>query len=148
MNLSNLKPAPGSIKKSKRIGRGQGSAKGGTSTRGTKGGQSRAGHKNKMGFEGGQMPIQRRVPKFGFKNINRIEYIAVNLSTLQKLNELHGVDVFNPEAFRKFGLASKSDKVKILGQGELKSKLEVTAHGFSATALAAIEKIGGKAIKI
>ena len=148
MDLSNLKPAPGSVKRSKRIGRGQGSGKGGTATKGTKGGQSRAGHKNKLGFEGGQMPIQRRVPKFGFKNINRVEYVAVNLSTLQKLNDLHGLEVFDPETFRKYGLVSKNSLYKILGQGELKSKVDVTAHAFSGSAVTAIEKLGGKAIKI
>jgi large subunit ribosomal protein L15 len=148
MDLSNLKPARGSVKKGKRVGRGQGSGKGGTATRGTKGGQSRAGHSTKRGFEGGQMPIQRRVPKFGFKNINRIEYVPVNLSTLQKLNETKGIQKFDLEVYKQQGLASKTALIKILGRGELKAKIEVTAHAFSKSAKAAIEQIGGKAINV
>ena len=148
MDLSNLKPAKGSTKNSKRIGRGQGSGKGGTSTKGTKGGQSRAGYKSKSGFEGGQMPLQRRVPKFGFKNINRKEYVPVNLAVLQKLSEAHKIVKFDMEVYRKFGLVSKKDLVKILGLGELKAALEVTAHKFSKSAIEAIEKVGGKVINL
>jgi large subunit ribosomal protein L15 len=148
MYLSNLKPAEGSVKKSKRIGRGQGSGKGGTATKGTKGGQSRAGYKSKLGFEGGQMPIQRRVPKFGFKNVNRKEYAPVNLMKLQKLYDDHKIDKFGPEVFAEYGIASKNSLIKVLGKGELKAKLEVTAHAFSKSAILAIEQIGGKAIKI
>jgi large subunit ribosomal protein L15 len=148
MDLSNLKPAVGSTKKVKRLGRGQGSGRGGTSTRGTKGAQSRASHKIKIGFEGGQMPLQRRVPKYGFKNFNRVEYVPINLVTLQVLHEKNGIDKFDPEVFKKFGLISKKSLVKILGRGELKAKLEVVAHSFSATAKESIEKKGGKAIKL
>jgi large subunit ribosomal protein L15 len=148
MYLSNLKPAKGSIKKSKRVGRGQGSGKGGTSTRGTKGGQSRAGHKNKMGFEGGQMPIQRRVPKFGFKNPNRKEYTPINLLKLQQIFDQHQINKFTPEVFVEYGIASKHSIIKILAKGELTATLEVTAHAFSKSAITAIEQIGGKAIKI
>lgn len=148
MDLSNLKPAKGSTKNSKRIGRGQGSGKGGTSTKGTKGGQSRAGYKSKPGFEGGQMPLQRRVPKFGFKNINRKEYVPINLAVLQRMNEAHKIDKFDMEVYRKYGLASKNDLIKILGLGELKVALVVTAHKFSKSAIEAIEKVGGKVINL
>lgn len=148
MDLSNLKPAKGSIKNKKRIGRGQGSGRGGTSTKGHKGAQSRSGYKRKAGFEGGQMPLFRRVPKFGFKNINRKEYRAINLSTLQKLVDDKKVKVIDQDVLMQNGLASKNDLIKILGQGELKAKLEVTANAFSKTATAAIEAQGGTATKI
>ena len=144
MKLHELKPAEGSTKNSKRTGRGQGSGKGGTSTRGHKGAKSRSGYKTKIGFEGGQMPLQRRVPKFGFKNINRVEYKGINLDTIQNLidNSKKTGDI-NPEILIENGLANKKDLVKILGRGELKSKINIKAHGFSATAKAAIEKLGG-----
>jgi large subunit ribosomal protein L15 len=147
MNLSNLKPAKGSTHKVKRIGRGQGSGRGGTSTRGHKGAQSRSGYSRKFGFEGGQMPIQRRLPKYGFTNINRIEYKPVNISTLQQLADKHNISVINIETFIEAGLISKNDRVKVLGNGELNSTLEVTAHAFSKSAIAAIEAKQGKAIK-
>ena len=143
MDLSNLKPAEGSTKKRKRIGRGQGSGHGGTSTRGHKGAGSRSGTKIKPGFEGGQMPLQRRVPKFGFKSLNRVEYVGINLDVLQRMAE-----EFNQDTFRTHGITSKNDLVKILGRGELKSKLEIKAHAFSATAQKAIEAAGGTATKI
>lgn len=147
MNLSNLKPAEGSVKnQGKRIGRGQGSGKGGTATRGHKGAKSRSGYSKKVGFEGGQMPLQRRVPKFGFTNINRKEHQGINLDTLQKLvddKKIKGTLDF--ETIVSLGLAGKNELVKILGRGELKSKLTVTAHKFTATAKAAIEAAGGKA---
>lgn len=145
MDLSNLKPAEGSIKKVKRIGRGQGSGKGGTSTRGHKGAKARSGYKSKMGFEGGQMPLYRRVPKFGFKNINRVEYHGINIDTLQKLASEYSLTAIDVEALINHGLANKSDRVKILGRGELTVKLEVSAHAFSATAVKAIEAQGGVA---
>ncbi|MEJ2595536.1 MAG: 50S ribosomal protein L15 [bacterium] len=148
MDLSNLKPAKGSVGKKKRIGRGEGSGKGGTSTKGHKGAQSRSGYKRKAGFEGGQMPLFRRVPKFGFRNMNRKEYRAINLSTLQKLVDEKKVKTINHEVLIQHGMASKNDLIKILGQGELKAKLDVTADAFSKTAMAAIEAQGGKAIKI
>lgn len=144
MNLHNLTPADGSVKKSKRVGRGQGSGKGGTSKRGHKGAQSRSGYSRKAGFEGGQMPIQRRVPKFGFKNPFRVEYNPINLSTIQSLADEFGIKSFDPEVFREHGLVSKTDKIKILGTGTLKSAIEVKAHGFSQTAKTAIEEKGGK----
>ncbi len=143
MDLSNLKPAKGSIKKEKRIGRGTGSGHGGTSTRGHKGAKSRSGYSKKLGFEGGQMPLVRRVPKFGFKNFNRVEYKGVNLDTLQQLSEKNTTTVITIETLIEAGFISKRDKVKILGRGELKAKLEVTAHAFSATAKKAIEDLGG-----
>ena len=144
MKLHELKPAEGSTKNKKRVGRGQGSGKGGTSTRGHKGAKSRSGYKTKIGFEGGQMPLQRRVPKFGFKNINRVEYKGINLDTIQNLidNSKKLVDL-NPEILIENGLANKKDLVKILGRGELKSKVNIKAHGFSASAKATIEKLGG-----
>ncbi|MCP4909416.1 MAG: 50S ribosomal protein L15 [Bacteroidetes bacterium] len=148
MDLSNLKPAEGSVKNKKRIGRGQGSGRGGTSTKGHKGAQSRSGYKRKIGFEGGQMPLFRRVPKFGFKNINRKEYRGVNLSVLQELADNKKVTEINKEILIENGLASKNDLIKILGNGELKAKLEVTANGFTKTAQAAIEAQGGTATKI
>lgn len=148
MNLSNLKPAKGSVKKVKRIGRGQGSGRGGTSTRGHKGAGSRSGHKNKIGFEGGQMPLQRRVPKVGFKPINRIEYVGVNLDVLQGLAERFNLKTIDFAAIQEHGLASKNDLVKILGRGEINAKLEVTAHAFSETAQKAIEAAGGSIVKL
>ena len=144
MKLHELKPAEGSTKNKKRIGRGQGSGKGGTSTRGHKGAKSRSGYKTKIGFEGGQMPLQRRVPKFGFKNINRVEYKGINLDTIQNfIDNSKKLEELNPEILIENGLANKKDLVKILGRGELKSKVNIKAHGFSATAKAAIEKLGG-----
>jgi ribosomal protein L15, bacterial/organelle len=143
IDLSNLKPASGSVKKRKRIGRGQGSGHGGTSTRGHKGAQSRSGYSRTRGFEGGQMPLQRVVPKFGFKNINRVEYKAINLAMLQTLVEKSNVAEIDVAALISAGLVSKNDKVKILGNGELKAKLTVKAHGFSKSAKEAIEKLGG-----
>lgn len=148
MNLSNLKPASGSVKKVKRIGRGQGSGRGGTSTRGHKGAGSRSGHKTKIGFEGGQMPLQRRVPKVGFKPINRTEYVGVNLDVLQGLAEKFNLTSIDFAAIQEHGLASKNDLIKILGRGEVKAKLEVTAHAFSATAQKAIEAAGGSIVKL
>ncbi len=145
MDLSNLKPAKGSVKAKKRIGRGQGSGRGGTSTRGHKGAQSRSGYKRKIGFEGGQMPLFRRVPKFGFKNINRKEYQGVNLDSLQKLADEKKVTVIDQAVLVENGLASKNDLIKILGRGELKAKLEVSAHAFTKSAKAAIEAQGGQA---
>ena len=146
MKLSSLKPAEGSVKTRKRVGRGQGSGLGGTSARGHKGAQSRSGYSRKRGFEGGQMPLQRRVPKFGFKNINRVEYKAINLDTLQALAESAGLKVINFETLYSNGLVSKSDLVKILSRGALTSALEIHAKGFSSAAVAAIEAAGGKAI--
>jgi large subunit ribosomal protein L15 len=145
MDLSNLKPAKGSIKKEKRIGRGEGSGHGGTSTRGHKGAKSRSGYSKKLGYEGGQMSLVRRVPKFGFKNFNRIEYKGINLDVLQQLAEKKGLSVVTPEVLIESGYASKNDRIKILGRGELKVKLDVTVHGFSATAKKAIEELGGVA---
>lgn len=148
MNLSNLKPAKGATKKSKRIGRGQGSGHGGTSTKGHKGQKARTGNSKKIGFEGGQMPLQRRVPKFGFKNINRVEYKGINLDAIQLLIDNKKVAEITPEVIVKNGLASKNDKIKVLGRGELKSKIKVSVHAFSATAKAAIEAKGGEAVTI
>lgn len=145
MDLSRLKPANGSTKSSKRIGRGQGSGKGGTSTRGHKGAQSRSGYSRKFGFEGGQMPLHRRVPKFGFKNMNRVEYHGINLDTLQKLADTKNLTIITPATLADYGLANKKDLIKILGRGELKAKLEVTAHAFSEKAKSAIEAQGGVA---
>jgi large subunit ribosomal protein L15 len=143
MNLNNLTPAKGSVKSVKRIARGQGSGHGGTSTRGHKGAKSRSGYSKKVGFEGGQMPLQRRVPKFGFKNINRVEYKAINLDIIQSLIERKNVTEINLEVLRDNGLISRNDLVKILGRGELKSKINVIAHKFSDTAKAGIEAQGG-----
>ena len=148
MNLSNLKPAKGSVKKVKRIGRGQGSGRGGTSTRGHKGAGSRSGHKTKIGFEGGQMPLQRRVPKVGFKPINRTEYVGVNLDILQNLAEKFNLTSIDFAAIQEHGLASKNDLVKILGRGELKAKVTVSAHKFSSSAKAGIEAQGGSISEI
>ena len=144
MKLENLKPAKGAIHTSKRIGRGQGSGKGGTATRGTKGAQARAGYEHKIGFEGGQMPIQRRLPKFGFKNPTRVEYQGVNVATLQQLSEKLGTKTFDVETLIGAGFASKNKPVKILGNGEVTAALEVTAHAFSKSAVAKIEAAGGK----
>lgn len=148
MNLNNLKPAEGSIKTRKRVGRGQGSGRGGTSTRGHKGAKSRSGYSQKFGFEGGQMPLQRRVPKYGFKNINRVEYHGINLDMIQKLVDAKNITDITPEVLSENGLASKNDLVKILGRGELKSKVNIKAHAFSAKAQSSIEAAGGKAEKI
>ncbi len=148
MDLSNLKPAEGSIKKGKRIGRGQGSGRGGTSTRGHKGAQSRSGYSRKFGFEGGQMPLYRRVPKFGFKNFNRKEFHGINIDVLQKLAEAKKLKMIDPAILVDNGLASKNDMIKILGRGELKAKLEVKAHAFSDSAVKAIEAQGGVTTKI
>ena len=148
MNLSNLQPAEGSThNQNKRLGRGEGSGKGGTSTRGHKGAKSRSGYSKKIGFEGGQMPLQRRVPKFGFKNINRVEYQGINLDTLQGLVE-NGVitEAVDFTVFVDTRLATKNSLVKILGRGELKAKLKVSAHKFTATAKAAIEAAGGEVV--
>jgi large subunit ribosomal protein L15 len=146
MNLSNLKPAEGSVKNRKRIGRGQGSGRGGTSTRGHKGAKSRSGYSSKVGFEGGQMPLQRRVPKVGFKNINRVEYRGINLDVLQELAIKTGLAKIDLSVLVTNGLASKNDLVKILGRGELKAKLEVNVHAFSASAKTSIEAQGGTAV--
>lgn len=145
MDLSNLKPAKGSTKTSKRLGRGQGSGKGGTSTRGHKGAKSRSGYTHKIGFEGGQMPLHRRVPKFGFKNRNRVEYRSINIDILQKLADEYKATSIDPELLLSHGLVGKNDLVKVLGRGELKSKLEVKAHAFSGKAKSAIEAQGGVA---
>ena len=143
MELNNLKPAEGSVRKEKRIGRGQGSGHGGTSTRGHKGAKSRSGYSSKKGFQGGQMPLQRLVPKFGFKNINRVEYKAINLSTLQLLADELKLTTVDFQTFLDAGFVSKNDKVKILAKGELTTKLDVKAHAFSKTAKEAIEKLEG-----
>ena len=143
MKLNTLTPAEGSTKTKKRIGRGQGSGRGGTSTRGHKGAKSRSGYSRKEGFEGGQMPLQRRVPKFGFTSPNRVEYKAINLDTLQELAEKSKAKTITNETLIENGLAGKNDLIKILGRGELTSKIDVTAHKFSASAVAAIEKAGG-----
>ena len=145
MQLNKLKPAKGATKSDKRIGRGQGSGRGGTSTRGHKGAKSRSGYSRKVGFEGGQQPIQRRLPKFGFKNPNRVECKAVNLGVLQQLVTSKGISDFNQDVFVENGLASKNELVKVLGTGELSDKINVTAHGFSASAKEAIESKGGTA---
>jgi large subunit ribosomal protein L15 len=148
MNLHNLKPAKGSIKTRKRIGRGQGAGTGGTSTRGHKGARSRSGYSTKIGFEGGQMPLQRRLPKFGFNNIHRVAYKAINLSDIQVLVEKTNTTTINLEFLQANGLASKNDLIKILAGGELTRAIEVTAHSFSKSAEQAIEKVGGKAVKL
>ncbi len=148
MDLSNLKPAKGSTKTRKRIGRGQGSGTGGTATKGHKGQKSRSGYSRKTGFEGGQMPLQRRVPKFGFKNINRKEYKGVNVSTLQELADSKKITDITLEVLIENGLVRKNALVKILGNGELKSKLTITAHAFSKSAIVAIEAQGGTAEQI
>ncbi|HQN92623.1 MAG TPA: 50S ribosomal protein L15 [Prolixibacteraceae bacterium] len=148
MNLSNLKPAAGATHNEKRIGRGQGSGHGGTSTRGHKGAKSRSGYSKKIGFEGGQMPIQRVLPKFGFKNLNRVEYKAINLSTLQTLAEKLNITAIDLEILYANGLTGKNDKVKILGKGELKTKLDVKANAFSKSAKEAIENLQGTTVII
>ena len=148
MNLSNLKPAEGSTKQRKRVGRGQGSGRGGTSTRGHKGAKSRSGYSRKIGFEGGQMPLQRRVPKFGFTNINRKEFKGINLDTLQALIDNKKLKKVTKEDLVQNGLAGKKDLIKILGRGELKAKVEITVDAFSKSAVAAIEKAGGKAVAL
>ena len=148
MNLSNLKPANGSIKHSKRIGRGAGSGKGGTATRGNKGAKARSGYHQKVGFEGGQMPLYRRVPKFGFKNLNRVEYVGINIDTLNALAEAKNITDFNIDVLKENGLISGKDRIKILGRGELAKAVNVTAHAFSATAKKAIEDKGGVATVI
>lgn len=149
MSLHNLQPAEGSVKKEKRIARGEGSGKGGTATRGHKGQKSRSGYSRKIGFEGGQMPLQRRVPKFGFTNINRKEYVGINLDKLQTLvDEGKITDTVNLEILVANRVVSKTELVKILGRGELKAKLNITAHKFTATAKAAIEAAGGEAVTL
>jgi len=148
MDLSNLKPAPGSVKKEKRIGRGEGSGRGGTSTRGHKGAKSRSGYSRMVGFEGGQMPLQRRVPKSGFKNLNRVDYKAINLSTLEALATKLDTDCIDFETLLTAGLVNKNALVKILGKGKLTRKLEVHAHAFSKSAQASIEAIQGTAVKL
>ena len=148
MDLSNLKPAKGSVKRNKRLGRGQGSGKGGTSTRGHKGAKQRAGYKKKIGFEGGQMPLQRRVPKYGFKNVNRKEYKGINIGVLQTLAENNKLEIINPEVLISAGFISKNALVKILGKGTLEKKLEVHAHAFSKSAAAAIEAKNGTVVKL
>ena len=146
MELHKLKPAEGSTKNRKRVGRGEGSKRGGTSTRGHKGAKSRSGYSRKVGFEGGQQPLQRRVPKFGFTNPNRVEYNGVNIDTLQQLFDCKKIkSKVDKQVLIDNGLVQKNDLVKILGRGELKSKLSVTADAFSSTAKAAIEKAGGSA---
>ena len=149
MELHNLKPAKGSVKKGKRIGRGEGSKRGGTATRGHKGQKSRSGYSKKIGFEGGQQPLQRRVPKFGFTNPNRVEYKGVNLDRLQELVDNKKIKTkVDKQTLIDNGLAKKKDLVKILGRGELKAKLDITIHSFSKSAKAAIEKAGGSATVI
>ena len=148
MDLSTLKPAKGSVKSRKRIARGQGSGKGGTATKGHKGAKSRSGYKIRIGHEGGQMPLQRRIPKYGFKNINRKEYKAINLDTLQQLADKKKTESIDIETIVKAGLASKNDLIKILGKGKLSSKLEVKAHAFSKSAVAAIEALQGSVTKV
>ena len=148
MNLSNLKPADGSRKQRKRVGRGEGSGHGGTSTRGHKGAKSRSGYKSKIGFEGGQMPLQRRVPKFGFRNPNRVEYKGINLDTLQELITRKSLTEVTLASLQENGLAGKRDLVKILGRGELTSGVKIEAHKFSATAQSAIEGAGGQAVSL
>lgn len=148
MDLSNLKPARGSVKNGKRLGRGQGSGRGGTSTRGHKGAKSRSGYSKKIGFEGGQMPLQRRLPKFGFKNINRVEYKAINISTIQTLAEKLDVEVIDFQTLVAAGLVSKNALVKVLGRGEIAKKLEIHAHAFSKSAVLAIEAKQGTVVKI
>jgi large subunit ribosomal protein L15 len=145
MKLENIKPADGSVKNRKRIARGTGSGRGGTSTRGHKGAKSRSGYSRKVGFEGGQMPLQRRIPKFGFNNPNRTEFKAINLDILEQLVVKTKATVVDFELLKKNGFASKNDKVKILGRGELKSKVEIKAHAFSSSAVTAIENAGGTA---
>jgi large subunit ribosomal protein L15 len=148
MKLNNLTPATGSTHTSKRLGRGQGSGKGGTATRGTKGAQARAGYEHKIGFEGGQMPIQRRLPKFGFKNPTRVEYKAINVADIEALAAAAGLQELGIAEIVSSGLAGKNDLVKVLGNGEIKTAVTVTAHAFSKSAIAKIEAAGGKATVI
>ena len=148
MKLNNLKPAEGSVKARKRIGRGTGSGRGGTSTRGHKGAKSRSGYSKKIGFEGGQMPLQRRVPKYGFKNINRVEYKAVNLATLQALAESKSLETINVQTLVAAGFISSTQLVKVLANGTLTAKLTVEAHAFSQKAAEAIEAAGGTVVKL
>jgi large subunit ribosomal protein L15 len=148
MELHNLKPAEGSTKNRKRIARGEGSGKGGTATRGHKGAKSRSGYSRKVGFEGGQMPLQRRVPKFGFKNFNRVEFVPFNLDRLSAIAEKFNLDVISPETLHANSIIAKGDLVKILGNGELSKGVEVHAHSFSKSALKAIEDKGGKAVNL
>ncbi|MFN6945422.1 MAG: 50S ribosomal protein L15 [Cytophagaceae bacterium] len=148
MNLSSLKPASGSVKNRKRIGRGTGSGRGGTSTKGHKGAQSRSGYSVKIGFEGGQMPLQRRIPKFGFNRPNRVVFKPINLDVLQTLAEKISSEVIDLDTLVSNGLMSKNDKVKVLGRGEISKKLDIKVHAFSSSAVKAIEKAGGKATTI
>lgn len=149
MNLHSLEPAKGSVHNSKRIGRGQGSGKGGTSTRGHKGAKSRSGNSTKIGFEGGQMPLQRRIPKYGFNNVNRVEYRGINLDVIQGLVDKNKItSEVSKEILVKNGLASKNDKIKILGRGELKTSLTITVDKFTKSAQEIIEKAGGKAVAL
>ncbi|SFW63148.1 LSU ribosomal protein L15P [Sinomicrobium oceani] len=150
MNLSNLQPAEGSVHKDgKRVGRGEGSGKGGTAARGHKGAKSRSGYSKKIGFEGGQMPLQRRVPKFGFKNINRKEYVGINLGTLQDMVDKGVItDTVDMDILVTNRVVKRSDLVKILGGGELKAKLKISVHKFTASAKAAVEKAGGEAVTL
>ena len=148
MNLNNLKPAEGSVKTRKRVGRGAGSGLGGTSTRGNKGAKQRSGYKKKIGFEGGQMPIQRRMPKYGFKNINRVEYKAINLSSLDALATAKSINKIDVETLHQAGLVGKKDLVKILSNGTLSVALEVSAHAFSKKAEEAIVAAGGSVVKV
>jgi large subunit ribosomal protein L15 len=148
MKLNNLKPAAGATHSRRRLGRGPGSGLGGTSTRGHKGAKARSGYKNKIGFEGGQMPLQRRLPKFGFKNINRVEYQAVNLSSIQALAEKNNLTKIGVEELAAAGLVNTKGLVKVLGNGKLTAKVEVVANAFSKTAEAAIQAVGGTATKL
>ncbi|MDZ7737710.1 MAG: 50S ribosomal protein L15 [Bacteroidales bacterium] len=148
MDLSNLKPAEGTVKKDRRLGRGQGTGRGGTATKGHKGQKSRSGYSKKIGFEGGQMPLQRRVPKYGFTNLNRVEYKGINISTLQALAEKRDLNIINVETMIDAGLISKKARVKILAKGSLDKKLEVHAHAFSKAATEAIEAKQGTVVKI
>lgn len=148
MDLSNLKPASGATKSRKRIGRGEGSGRGGTSTRGHKGAQSRSGYSKKIGFEGGQMPLQRRVPKYGFKPLNRVEYKAINLETLQELIDSKKIEIVTPDVLIEAGLVAPKHLVKILGKGSISAKIEISAHAFSKSAEEAITKAGGTVVKL
>ena len=148
MQLNNIKPASGATHNSKRIGRGQGSGKGGTATKGHKGQKARAGYSQKIGFEGGQMPLQRRLPKFGFNNVNRKEYRAINLDTIQTLADAKNLSEITKDVLVENGLAKKSEIVKIMGRGELKSGISISAHKFTKSAEEAISKAGGKAITL
>ena len=148
MKLNSLKPAAGSTTTRKRVGRGPGSGLGGTSTRGHKGAKQRSGYSRKIGFEGGQMPLQRRVPKFGFKNMNRVEYKAINLGTIQALVEAKNLTKVGLEELRAAGFVSSKQLVKVLGNGTLTTKVDVEANAFSKSAIAAIEAVGGNAVKL